>query len=191
VTTQSLTQPNRPNPWSRRLRLLLPITAGVLILGVFGLTIYEIWFMNFGPDAAAYSYVVADPGNMPPEDARGAFLQLNAATNKRYPSNLIGLTETEEPGVISTTQAIHILPSEMDAVIVRQAAIADGSEYRVYPLAADSYPMTADTLSNGVMIRIYPTAGHWRPGFYMVDIPANGTFGGREYYSFVVDEETK
>ena len=144
--------------------------------------------MNFGPDVAAYSYVVADPGNVPPEDARGAFLQLNAAANKRYPSNLIGLTETEEPGVISTTQAIHLLPSELDAVIVRQAAIADTGDYRVYPLAADAYPMTQDRLPDGNMIRLYPTDGHWRPGFYMVDIPANGTFGRREYYSFVIDE---
>jgi len=174
-------------PLARKLYLALPITAGLLILAMIGLSGYEIWVMNFGPDVPASSLIVPDEGNLPPQDARGAFLQLDPAANKRYATTLIGLLETETPGVVTPEQAPHLLPSELQAVVVRQAAIADSGDYRVYPLAADAYPMTVEKLPNGVVARIYPKDGIWQPGNYIVDIPANGTFGGREYYAFVVD----
>jgi hypothetical protein len=38
-----------------------------------------------------------------------------------------------------------------------------------------------------VVLRIFPQSGTWLPGDYIVDIPTNGTEGGRDYYQFVVD----
>src|SRR6476619_3581472 len=157
-----------------------------MILTVLGLSAYEVWVMNFGPDAPASSLVVADADNLPPGDARGAYLQLDGAANQRYPTNLVALLETETPGVVAPEQAPHVAPNELRAVVVRQSVIADSSDYRVYRIAADPYAMGYDRLPGGTMIRVFPEDGVWLPGNYIVDIPANGTFGGRSYYSFMV-----
>ena len=166
---------------------ILPVTAGLLILAVIALSAYQFYIINFGPDAPAYSMFTTDETNLPLGDARGAFLQLDPNANQRFPTNLLGLLETETPGVVTTEQAVHLLPSELSAVVVRQSAIADSSDYRVYRLGAEAYPMTVERLANQVMVRVHPESGPWLPGDYIVDIPANGTFGGREYYAFVVD----
>jgi hypothetical protein len=173
------------------LYLLLPITAGLMIAAVLALSAYQIWVMNFGPDAPAYSLVIAGPDNLPPGDARGAYLQLDGATNQRYPTNLVALLETETPGVVAPEQAPHVAPNELRAVVIRQSVIADSADYRVYRIAAETYPMGYERLPTGTMIRVFPEDGVWRPGNYIVDIPANGTFGGRSYYSFMVDEPAK
>ena len=178
-------------PLLRRLRPFLTIAAGIMILAVFGFTLYEFYIMNFGPDAPAYSYVVGDEQTLAAGDARGAFLEVKPSTTGTYASRLIGLLETETPGVIDASQAVHVLPGDLDAVLIRQSALADPAEYRVYPLAGDVYPMAVDIQPNGVLARIHPQAGAWQPGNYIVDIPANGTFGGREYYAFVVDPPAK
>ncbi len=176
------------SPRIRRMTRVLMVVSGIMILTVFALSLYEIYIINFAPDAGAYSFVVADEGNLPPTDARGAFLQLTADTT-RYGTGLIALLETETPGVIAPEQAFHVKPSELVAVAIRQAAIADGADYRVYRVTEAEYPMGQERLPNGVVLRVFPQDGHWLPGNYIVDIPANGTFGGREYYAFVVDEK--
>ena len=175
----------------RRLHWILPITAGLMIAAVLTLSAYQVWVMNFGPDAPAYSLVIADQNNLPPGDARGAYLQLDGATNRRYPTNLVALLETQTPGVVAPEQSPHVAPNELRAVVVRQSVLAESEAYRVYRVAAEAYPMTVERLPGGTMGRIYPQDGVWRPGNYLVDIPANGTFGGRSYYSFMVDEPTK
>ena len=38
-------------------------------------------------------------------------------------------------------------------------------------------------------VGIEPELGRWEPGAYLVDIPAEGMFGGRTYYQFFVDNE--
>lgn len=176
------------SPRLAQLKRVLMISSGILILAVFALTLYEVYVINFGPDAGAYSFIVPDEGNLPPADARGAFLQLSATTT-RYGTPLIGLLETETPGVIAPEQAFHVAPSELLAVAIRQSAIADGGDYRVYRLTETAYPMGQERLPSGTVLRVFPQDGHWLPGNYIVDIPANGTFGGREYYAFVVDEQ--
>jgi hypothetical protein len=175
-------------PRVRRITRVLTVLVGILILAVFALSLYQIYVINFGPDAGAFSFVVPDEGNLPPADARGAFLQLSAETTQ-YGTQLIGLLETETPGVISPEQAFHVKPDALVAVAIRQSAIADNADYRVYRVAADSYPMGQERLPSGTVLRVFPEDGHWLPGNYIVDIPANGTFGGREYYTFVVDEQ--
>lgn len=162
-----------------------------MILAVLGLSAYQVWVMNFGPDAPAYSLVIADQNNLPPGDARGAYLQLDGATNQRYPTNLVALLETQTPGVVAPEQAPHLAPNELRAVVIRQSVIADNSDYRVYRVAADPYTMGAERLPGGTMIRVFPEDRVWRPGNYIVDIPANGTFGGRSYYAFIVDDPAK
>lgn len=174
-----------------RLYALLPLTAGLMIVAVLALSVYQFYIVNFGPDAPAYALFTTDETNLPLGDSRGAFLQLDPATNKRFPTNIIGLLETETPGVVSSEQAVHLFPQELNAVVVRQSVIADNGDYRVYRIGEAQYPMQHERLPNGVMIRVFPADGAWLPGNYIVDIPTNGTFGGRNYYAFVVDAEPK
>ncbi len=186
-TTPNPTTP-RTSPRIRRMTRVLTVITAIMILAVFAMSLYEVYIINFGPDAGAYSFVVPDEGNLPPADARGAFLQITGDTS-RYGTNLIALLETETPGVITPEQAFHVKPTELSAVTIRQSAIADNGDYRVYRIAADEYPMGQERLPSGTVLRLFPQSGPWLPGNYIVDIPANGTFGGREYYAFVVDEK--
>ena len=39
----------------------------------------------------------------------------------------------------------------------------------------------------GKVMLIQPESGTWQPGSYLVDIPAEGMFGGRTYYQFYID----
>ncbi len=172
------------NNWRR---VIYPLMA-VLIVVVFGLSMYEDYVLNAGPDVSGYMGVPADPGDLPPADYKGAYLLLQPGANSRFPSNLVQLLETDTPGVITTTQVLQIDAKAVAAVLINQTSIDfDVSEYRVYAVAKEPQETTAVREGGGTVLKITPKEGLWAPGSYIVDVPSGGMFDtSRVYYAFNV-----
>lgn len=174
------------------LRKIIYGVIGVLILVVFGLSLYQTYLLNFGPDPITYSGVPAGANALPQEENRGAFLQLKPGVSPgaglHFPSNLVQLLETTEPGVVDAPKLLQIEGGALDAVIVHQATIDTGlDQYRVYAVGKDPQEMRVERLAGGRMVRIQPSAGPWQPGSYLVDVPSGGMFDtSRLYYAFAI-----
>lgn len=163
---------------------------GLLTASVLVLSLVQAWVINTANDVAAYGVVQADARGWPDPDQRGAFLMLADKHNSLYPSNLIELLATTEPGVVDTKAGAHLIPSELKSVLVQSAILNEGSEYRVYRIGEpDQEEMKTTRQPGGKVMIIVPQDGVWKPGAYLVDIPSEGMFGGRTYYQFYVDEQ--
>jgi len=176
--------------WRARLRRAVCIFLGVLALAVFALSLVQLWVLYTAKDVQAYGAVQADERGWPPADQRGAFLVLADQHNPLYPSNLIELLATTELGVVDSQAGAHVVPKELKSVLVQSAILNEGKEYRVYRYDVpdqEQKPMKATRQPGGRVMIIEPADGTWDPGSYLVDIPAEGMFGGRTYYQFYVD----
>ncbi|HMA38168.1 MAG TPA: hypothetical protein VKY74_27215 [Chloroflexia bacterium] len=184
ATTRNLKWESTINRWRK---VVYPILA-LLIVAVFGLSLYEDYTLDAGPDVSAYMGVPADPGVLPRDDLRGGFLQLKPGADSRFPSSLVQLVETDTPGVITTTKALLVDGAAIHAVIIHQTTIdVNTGDYRVYPVAQDPPEMVTQRLPGGHILLILPKSGIWPPGSYVVDVPSGGMFDtSRVYYAFAV-----
>ena len=163
---------------------------GLLVLAVFGLSLVQYWLVYTAPDVMGYGVVHAGEGGMPPPDKRGAFLIVNEANNPLTPGSAIELLPTTQPGVVDTQLGAHLLPHQLKAVLVQVAVAGEPGEYRVYRyLEETQQEMKVIRQPGGRGVMIQPKDGAWQPGTYIVDVPAEGMFGGgRTYYQFYLDE---
>jgi hypothetical protein len=178
------------NTWRPRLKRIGLITIGLLTLAMITLTFVQAWVLSTAPDNfAAYGALPANESGFPPPDERGVFLTLNEPHNPKLAGNLIALLATTEPGVVDTSEAAHLLPSELKSVLVQSAILGEGNDYQIYRDGTlESDKMSAIRQKGGKVMLIQPTDGAWLPGAYLVNIPAEGMFGGRTYYQFYIDE---
>jgi hypothetical protein len=173
-----------------RIRRGVYIFLGLLTLIMVALSFIELWVLSNTSDMTAYGSVEADSNGYPANDQRGAFVILKDNHNPLYRGNLIELLATTEPGVVDTAQGAHLVSTEIQSLLVQSSALNDPGDYRVYRIGdPNSEPMTYDRRPGGKDLVIMPKSGQWPPGAYMVDIPADGMFGGRTYYQFFVDPE--
>lgn len=164
---------------------------GVLMLAVFGLSLYQLYLFNFAPNPSTYSGVPAQPGIMPRDDNRGVFLQLVPGSDGRFPSNLVQLLETTAPDAVAPDIALRVKQGTVAAIVVNQAVIDDPQDYRVYrPGQSEDYQFDTQRLPGGKLLTALPRDGRWLPGQHLVDVPSGGMFDtGRFYYTFVIYEE--
>ena len=163
-----------------------------MAVAVVGLSIFQVWMLSTADIAVTTVGVQADEQGMPPADKRGAFLALEGGeSNPLYRSNLVELLATTEPGVIDETRGGHFAPDEIERVLIQSAVISrETADYRVYRLGVEEeQKMRQSRQPGGKLLIIEPELGRWEPGAYLVDIPAEGMFGGRTYYQFFVDNE--
>jgi len=173
-----------------RVRLGVYIFLGFLTLVMIALSFMELWVLNSTSDMEAYGSVAADENGYPANDQRGAFVVLNDNHNPIYQGNLIELLATTEPGVVDTSQGAHLVSRDIKALLVQSSALNEPSDYRVYRIGvANADPMNYERQPGGKDLMITSQTGQWPPGAYMLDIPADGMFGGRTYYQFFVDPE--
>src|SRR5262245_60936275 len=157
---------------------------------MIALSFMELWVLNTTTDMSAYGSVAADANGFPANDQRGAFVVLNENHNPLYQGNLLMLLATTEPGVVDSTQGAHLISSDIKALLVQSSALNEPSDYRVYRIGeATTDPMKYERQPGGKDLLITSQSGVWQPGAYMLDIPADGMFGGRNYYQFFVDPE--
>jgi hypothetical protein len=180
--------------WTRhlpRLRKAGYIFLGILTLVVLGLSIMEVWVIYSVDDFTAYGSAPAESNGFPQADQRGAFLILNEPHDPKFVGNLVTLLATTEPGVIEDSESAHLRAGELNAVLVQSAVVSsDVSDYRVYRLNDPSpEPMTYERQPGGKDLLVKPKDGTWGPGPYLIDIPAEGMFGGRTYFQFTIDPE--
>jgi len=174
-----------------RIRRGVYIFLGFLTLVMIVLSFMELWVLNTTAEMSAYGSVEADANGYPANDQRGAFVVLNDKHNPIYQGNLIELLATTEPGVVDTTQGAHLVSSEIKSLLVQSSALNEPSDYRVYRIGEPtSDPMKYERAPGGKDLIITSQTGRWPPGAYMLDIPADGMFGGRTYYQFFVDPES-
>ena len=159
----------------------------VMFLSMLGLSIYEIYVQEAGPDASAYIGVPPDNGDLPPADWYGGFLRLKPGADTRFPSNMIDLFETNQPGVVSDDKALYVDGAAIDAVLINATVIGDPTQYRVYAIGKEPQETTTRLLGGGRVLAIQPTSGLWAPGSYIVDAPSGGMFDtSRVYYAFSI-----
>lgn len=173
-----------------RIRLGVYIFLGFLTLVMITLSFLQLWVLNTTTDMDAYGSVAADANGYPANDQRGAFVVLNDKHNPIFQGSLIELLATTEPGVVDRSQGAHLVSSEIKSLLVQSSALNEPSDYRVYRIGEPtSDPMNYVREPGGKDLTITPQSGQWPPGDYMLDIPADGMFGGRTYYQFFVDPE--
>ena len=172
----------------RRWRKVMYPLIGLLILVVFGLSLYQTYLLTFAADPTSYSGIPASAGLLPQDDIRGAFVQLKPGTDPRFVSNLVQLLETDTPGVVTTEQMLTLSADSIAGVVVNQIDIdPDTSQYRVYAVGKEPQDTVSERLSGGHMLLIKPSAGRWAPGSYLIDVPSGGMFDtSRLYYAFAI-----
>ena len=92
----------------RRWRKVMYPLIGLLILVVFGLSLYQTYVADLRgrPDVLfrrAGLRRAAAAGRQ-----RGAYVQLKPGANPRFPSNLVQLLETDTPGVVTAEQMLTL-----------------------------------------------------------------------------------
>src|SRR5436309_600140 len=110
-------------PWHTRARKGVYIFLGLLALAVFALSLVQLWVLYTAQDVSAYGAVQPDERGWPPPDQRGAFLMLGERHNPLYPSNLLELLPTSEPGVVDEKAGAHVVPAELKSVLVQSAIL--------------------------------------------------------------------
>jgi hypothetical protein len=174
--------------WRARLKTAFFVVMGILTVSMILLSFVELWVLNNTQDISAYGAVEANSQGLPPADQRGAFLVLNEPHREQYPGNLVELLATTEPGVVDSKAGAHVTPAELKSVLIQSAILNEGSEYRVYRIGVtDQQTMNTVRQPGGKVMIITPKDGTWQAGNYLVDIPAEGMFGGRTYFQFYVD----
>lgn len=181
-----------PNPARNlsSLRKASYLVLGFLMLAVIILSFVQIWFLYASADISAYGSVPADERGWPRPDKRGAFLLLNKGhDNPELTGDLIMLLTTTEPGVVDEQTGVHVAPGDIKSLLIQSAALGESEEYRVYRLAEpEPEKLAYSRQPGGKVLLIAPADRSWKPGAYIVDIPAEGMFGGRNYFQFYVDE---
>jgi hypothetical protein len=164
----------------------------VLAMGllVIVLSFVQVWLMTTTQDVDAFGLIDSDQRGWPSSDKRGAFIMLNEQHDPSYTGNLVALLATTEPGVVDEQAGAHFLPGDIKTILFQAAALSEPGEYRVYRIGIA--PEFQDTMKvtpqpGGKVLLIEPEDGTWDPGAYMIDVPADGMFGGRTYYQFYVD----
>jgi hypothetical protein len=108
--------------------------------------------------------------------------------DRPFHGNLVELLATTQPGVVDRTVGVHLRPEDLYAVLIQSAVIGEPGEYRVYRLfQQDPEELNYSRQPGGRVLIITPRDGIWDAGDYIVDIPAEGMFGGRIYYQFYID----
>src|SRR4051812_32173676 len=156
---------------------------------MIALSFVEVWVTGTTDNIQAFGAIQPNSQGLPNPDEHAAFLMLNDKHSAQFPSNLVELLAVTDPGVVDTTQGAHLQPSELKSVFVQTEVAGDVSEYHVYRIGVeplDQMKVTRD--AGGRSVTVVPQNGQWAPGAYLVDVPAEGMFGGRTYYQFFVDD---
>ncbi len=166
---------------------MYPLIA-VLMLVVFGFSLYGTYQINFGPDMAPYKCVTADQGALPRDDMRGAFIQLKPGSDARCPTDLWQLVELTESGVVPQDAMLQVPASAIDAILINQVSLdPDTSAYTVTATGQPPVPTTAQRLRADRLLRLQAKAGTWDVGAYEINAPSGGMFdNSRFYYAFAV-----
>jgi hypothetical protein len=166
------------------------IIMGLMALVMVVLSFVQLWVLYTTVDIAAYGIVPSDENGWPAGDKRGAFLMLNEQSSLPYEGNLVELLATTEPGVVDETKGLHLLSSDLKAVLIQTAVVGEPGDYKVYRIGvAEENQMSFARQPGGKVMIIEPKSKTWEPGAYIVETPAEGMFGGgRTYYQFYVDE---
>lgn len=173
-----------------RLRRAVYILLGLLMLIVLVLSGVQLWVLNTAAEFSSYGSIQADARGLPDADKKGAFLILKSPHREQYAGNLIQLLSLTDPGVVSNEAGAHLFGRELDALLVQSSVVGDGAEYQVYRLDEPApVELAKERQPGGKDMLIKPKKGTWPPGSYVVDIPAEGMFGGRDYYQFYIDPE--
>ncbi|MGI8588100.1 MAG: hypothetical protein ACR2M0_10500 [Chloroflexia bacterium] len=167
-------------------KIIYPLMA-VMMVAVFGLSLYENWAIN-NSDASPFLGVPAQPGILPRDDDRGAFLQLHPGSDSRFPSSLVQLIESDQPDLAKSDRILQVDGASVDSVVINQASIdVDTIDYRVYPVGKEALPITSTRMPGGKLLLMRPKSGEWTPGAYLVDVPSGGMFdNSRVYYAFTI-----
>jgi hypothetical protein len=173
-----------------KIRRWVYIFLGALTLAMVALSLVQLWVLFTVDNMTAYGSVPAGANGLPDPNQAGAFIILNDEHNAMYQGNLIELLATSDPGVVDPTQGAHLHSAEIKSLLVQSAELGDTTDYRVYRIGvADSDPMKYTPISGNKLLYITPQSATWAPGDYLIDIPAEGMFGGRTYYQFFVDPD--
>ncbi len=169
------------------------IVLAILALAMFILSLVQVWVLLTVPDPDAFGSIQATNAGLPSEDKRGAFLSLNPAHSSTYAGDLVQLLATTEAGVIDATQGAHLKAKDLKEILVQSANVSmETKDYRITVIGDPAdYPMSYTREPGGKVLRIRPQNGAWKPGAYLVDIPSEGMFGGRDYFQFYIDPDTK
>ena len=165
------------------------IFIAVLTFAVVSLAILQPIIFSMVENVPGYAGVPADQRGWPEDDKRGAFLLLNEGHNSKYPGNLLMLLATTQAGVVGEGEGAHLGPQDIKSILIQSTALSESSDYKVYRFGVEENQQMAHKRQPGGKIMLIETAnGRWEPGTYIVDIPAEGMFGGRVYYQFYVDD---
>lgn len=176
---------NRMKPRLKRLGITIVMLMG---LAVIILSFVQIWVLSTTENVDAYGVVAADERGWPEPDKRGAYVMLNQQHDPQYPGNLVALLATTEPGVVDEAAGPHFVPADINAILIQSAALSEVAQYRVTRIGVpEQEEVSASRQAGGKVLLITAKDGAWDPGAYIIDIPAEGMFGGRTYFQFYVD----
>lgn len=154
------------------------------------LSFVQIWIIYTTEEMTAYGSIPAEPNGWPRSDQRGAFLILNDAHSGNYQSNLVQLLAVTSPGVVDEDAGAHLLPADLQSILIQAAALYEPRDYRVYRLGdPEEDEMLVEKQDGAKVLLIAPKSKVWKPGVYIVDIPMDGMDGGRIYFQFYIDKE--
>ena len=166
------------------------IIIAIMTFAVLALAILMPIGFSFVENVPGSASIASDEKGWPSDDKRGAFLMLNEPHSEKYPGNLLALLATSQPGVIDEKAGAHLKPPDIKAILIQSSALNENSAYRVYRIAVpEAESLIYERQPGGKVMLIKNALGTWPPGAYMVDVPADGMFGGRTYYQFYVDSE--
>jgi hypothetical protein len=172
----------------KRLRKIANIILGILIAAVLVLTVAQPIIFSLAPNPLAYGSVQVDANGNPQEDKRGAFIMLFPTDENRFPSDLLELLATSRPGVVDEASGVHLYPDEIAGFLVQTASVGEPDDYRIYKVGADTAePLKFARQPGGKRIILQRQSGEWQPGSYIIDVPAEGMFGGRTFFHFYID----
>jgi hypothetical protein len=175
---------------NKRVKYGVYIVLSLLALVMIILSFVQLWILYTTTDVSGWSTIPANSQGLPPDDRRGAYVMLNEEHNPFYQSDLIELLATTEPGVVDENAGAHLQSGEIKMLLIQSAALNESTSYRVYRYGEPVVdPMKYERRPGGKLLFITPESGTWKPGTYIVDIPAEGMFGGRTYFQFYVDDK--
>lgn len=175
---------------NNKVRVVVYGLMGLMAVTMLGLMVVQLYIQATTQDMFAYSSIPSEENGWPREDQRGAFLILNPEHNPQYEGNLVQLLAVTDAGVVNENEGAHLLPSELQSILIQTAAMYEPSSYRVYRIGdPEDGEMLVQPQPSGKVLLIAPKTKIWKPGAYVVDIPMDGMDGGRLYFQFYIDKE--
>jgi hypothetical protein len=162
------------------------ILVGILTFAVLTLAVAQPLLFGFASNPQAYGFVQTDAKGNPQEEKRGAFIVLFPTDTNRFPSTTIELLATNRPGVVDEVSGVHLYPGEIAQILIQTASAGEPTDYRIYRSGAP-VPIRVARQPGGKQVILRLQSGDWEPGAYILDIPAEGMFGGRTFFHFYVD----